>query len=110
LTDITRPAPRCPECDGERFWYGSVEFWVGGSFHGSDDNLNVAVCGSCGYSSLYLQNMRDFRHALGSAGIEPPASDIADAPGALAASQPPDRAEIKAFRKAVRKQKKVKDA
>jgi hypothetical protein len=110
LTDITRPAPRCPECDGERFWYGSVEFWVGGSFHGSDDNLNVAVCGSCGYSSLYLQNMRDFRHALASAGIEPPASDIADAPGALAASQPPDRAEIKAFRKAVRKQKKAKDA
>ncbi|HEY1821380.1 MAG TPA: hypothetical protein VGG83_15760 [Trebonia sp.] len=26
--DMTRPAPSCPECGGERFWYGSVEFWV----------------------------------------------------------------------------------
>jgi predicted nucleic-acid-binding Zn-ribbon protein len=109
LTDITRPAPPCPECGGERVWYGSVEFWVGGSSHRADDNLNAAVCGNCGYSSLYLQNMQDLRRALASAGMDSPAGDIADAPGALAASRPPDRVEIKAFRKAVRKQMKSKD-
>lgn len=105
VDDITRPAPDCPECGGTRYWYGGVEFWVGGRSHGADDYLNAAVCGDCGYSSLYLQNMTEFRLALASLGVGPPARDLADAPGALAASPEPDRAEIKAFRKAVRKQR-----
>jgi predicted nucleic-acid-binding Zn-ribbon protein len=103
--DITRPAPPCPECGGTRFWYGSVEFWVGGTSRGANDHLNAAVCSNCGYSSLYLQNMPEFRQALATMGFGPPAADLGDAPGMLAAS-PPDRSEIRAFRKAVRRQKK----
>ena len=63
--DLTRPAPPCPECGGARFWYGSVEFWVGGTSHGANDQLNAAVCGNCGYSSLYLQNMPGISSGLG---------------------------------------------
>jgi hypothetical protein len=85
-----------------RFWYGSVEFWVGGTSHGADDHLNAAVCGNCGYSSLYLQNMAQFRHVLG---FGPPVADLADAPGAPSTG-PQDRTEVRAFRKAVRRQKK----
>lgn len=103
---MTRPAPPCPECGGARYWYGSVEFWVGGSSRSADDYLNAAVCGNCGYSSLYLQNMPGFRQTLAAMGSAPPAGDLGDAPGMLAASGPPDRAEIQAFRKALRKQKK----
>ena len=103
--DITRPAPPCPECGGARFWYGSVEFWVGGTSHGADDQLNAAVCGNCGYSSLYLQNMPEFRRALASMGSGPPTGDPADAPGTMTSGRP-DRAEIQAFRKALRKERK----
>ena len=103
--DITRPAPPCPECGGARFWYGSVEFWVGGTGRGSNDYLNAAVCGNCGYSSLYLQNMPEFRQALAAMGFGPLSADLEDAPGMLAAS-PPDRSKVQAFRKAFRKQKK----
>jgi predicted nucleic-acid-binding Zn-ribbon protein len=100
---MRRPAPPCPECGGARFWYGSVEFWVGGSVHGSNDQLNVAVCGNCGYSSLYLQNMTEFRQALANMGTAPPSGSVADAPGVIADASP-DRSEIKAFRRAARKQ------
>ena len=103
--DLTRPAPPCPECGGARFWYGSVEFWVGGTSHGANDQLNAAVCGNCGYSSLYLQNMPAFRQALAT-GFAPPAADPGDAPGWSAASGPTDRSEVRAFRRAVRKQHK----
>jgi len=58
--DITQSAPNCPECGGERFWYGSVELWVGGGTHRDNDNLKAAVCSNCGYSSLYLQDMPKF--------------------------------------------------
>jgi hypothetical protein len=103
--DMTRPAPPCPECGGARYWYGSVEFWVGGSSHSANDNLNVAACGNYGCSSLYLQNMPGFRQALAAMGVAPPAGDLGEAPGTLAAD-PPDRAEIQAFRKAIRRQKR----
>ena len=102
--DTTRPAPPCPECGGARYWYGSVEFWVGGNSRSANDQLNAAVCGTCGYSSLYLHDMAGFRQAL-VMGSAPPAGDLGDAPGMLAAG-PRDRAEKKAFRKAVREQKK----
>jgi len=65
--DITSPAPPCPECGGARFWYGSVELWVAGGTHRNEDNLNAAVCSSCGYSSLYLQNMPKFQQDLAAA-------------------------------------------
>jgi predicted nucleic-acid-binding Zn-ribbon protein len=103
--DMNRLPPPCPECGGARYWYGSVEFWVGGSTHASADNLQAAVCGDCGYSSLYLQNMPDFRRKLAAMGVDTPAGDPAEAPGMLAAT-PPDRAEVRAFRKAVRQQRK----
>jgi len=105
MTDITRPAPRCPECGGARFWYGSVEFWVGGTSHSGTDNLNAAVCGNCGYSGLYLQNMAGFRQALASLGYGPPAGDPEDAVSTdPPATSPPDHSEVRAFRKAFRKQ------
>jgi predicted nucleic-acid-binding Zn-ribbon protein len=69
--DMTSPAPPCPECGGARFWYGSVEFWVGGTSHRSDDRLDAAVCGDCGYSSLYLANMAGLRQALASGSGQP---------------------------------------
>jgi predicted nucleic-acid-binding Zn-ribbon protein len=106
--DISREAPACPECGGARYWYGSVEFWVGGSTHSSTDNLQAAVCGDCGYSSLYLENVPDFRRALAAKGADTPAGDPQQAPGMLAAA-PPDRAEIRAFRKATRRQRKSGD-
>jgi predicted nucleic-acid-binding Zn-ribbon protein len=90
--DITSPAPPCPECGGARFWYGTVEFWVGGTSRSDDDCLNAAVCGNCGYSSLYLANMSGLREAL--------ARGSGQLPG------PPDRSELRAFAKALRKQKK----
>jgi hypothetical protein len=101
--DLARPAPPCPECGGARFWYGSVEFWVGGT-HRADDQLNAAVCGNCGYSSLYLQNLPAFRQALAKAGMGPRNADHGTALGPSAAVGPPDRSEVRAFRKAARKQ------
>lgn len=77
--DTNRPAPPCPECGGARFWYGNVEFWVGGGAHHSDDNLNAAVCGDCGYSSMYLQSMTRFRQHLAKMGLRP-AEALADPP------------------------------
>jgi predicted nucleic-acid-binding Zn-ribbon protein len=103
--DMTRPAPPCPECGGARYWYGSVEFWVGGTSHSGSDQLNAAVCGNCGYSSLYLQNMPGFRQALATMDAAPSDGDPGDAPGTRAAGLP-DRSEIRAFRKAVRKHRK----
>jgi predicted nucleic-acid-binding Zn-ribbon protein len=100
---MTRPAPPCPECGGARYWYGSVELWVGGTSHRSDDNLDAAVCGNCGYSSLYLQNMPRFRQALAAMGGAPAVDG--DAPDLLT-DGPRDRAEKKAFRKSVRQNKK----
>lgn len=105
---MSREAPACPECGGARYWYGSVEFWVGGGTHSPDDNLVAAVCGSCGYSSLYLQNMPAFRRTLAAMDADTPAGDPEQAPGMLATARP-DRAEIRAFRKAVRKQRKSGD-
>jgi predicted nucleic-acid-binding Zn-ribbon protein len=102
---MTPTAPPCPECGGARHWYGSVELWVGGTSHRADDNLNAAVCGNCGYSGLYLQNMPGFRQALAAMGAAPAGEDLGDAPGMLA-DGPRDRSEGKAFRKAVRNQKK----
>jgi predicted nucleic-acid-binding Zn-ribbon protein len=111
LPDMTRPAPACPECGGTRYWYGSVEFWVGGRSRSDDDTLNAAVCGNCGYSSLYLQNMAAFRQTLTRMGVASPAGDPGDAPGASAASPegmsvPRDRAGRRAFHKALREQLK----
>ena len=108
---MTRPAPPCPECGGVRYWYGNVEFWVGGGRRGKDDNLDAAVCGDCGYSSLYLQNMAGFRKALTQMGVVPPAGDPGDAsvPSAVSPagpSIPQDRAGRRAFRKALREQLK----
>jgi hypothetical protein len=111
--NMTRPAPPCPECGGVRYWYGSVEFWVGNG-RSPDDNLNAAVCGDCGYSSLYLQKLPEFRQALAARSAAPPAGDPAappagdpkDAPGLLAGG-PADPAEKRAFRKAVREQHKA---
>jgi predicted nucleic-acid-binding Zn-ribbon protein len=102
---MTRPAPPCPECGGARYWYGSVEFWVGGSSHSANDNLYAAVCGNCGYSGLYLQNMPGLRQAVAAMGVAPAGEDLGDAPGMLA-DGPQNRSEIKAFRKSVRKHKK----
>ena len=102
--DLARPAPPCPECGGRRFWYGSVEFWVGGTSHGANDQLNAAVCGNCGYSSLYLQNMPAFRQALAKAGIGPRNPDHGHAPAPPVEVGPPDRSEVRAFRKAARRQ------
>lgn len=110
MPDITRPAPPCPECGGARYWYGSVEFWVGGGAHSADDNLNAAVCGDCGYSSLYLQNMAGFRQTLARMGAVPPTGGPEDAPGPSVSpagpSMPRDRAGKRAFRKARREQLK----
>jgi predicted nucleic-acid-binding Zn-ribbon protein len=85
---INRPAPRCPECGGERTWYGNVELWRGNS-RGSDDYLDVAACGNCGYSSLYLRNLPS-----------------ADGESALLPGARPSREEIRAFAKSTREQKK----
>lgn len=103
--NMTRPAPPCPECGGVRYWYGSVEFWVGNG-RSSDDNLNAAVCGDCGYSSLYLQKLPEFRQALAAGSAAPPATNPADASGLLAGG-PADPAEKRAFRQAVREQHKA---
>lgn len=103
--NMTRPAPPCPECGGVRYWYGSVEFWVGNG-RSSDDNLNAAVCGDCGYSSLYLRKLSEFRQALAAKSAAPPAGDPQDAPGPLAGG-PADPAEKRAFRNAVREQHKA---
>ena len=103
--DITRPAPPCPECGGARYWYGNIEFWVGGGRHGRNDNLNAAVCSNCGYSSLYFQNMPEFHQALAKMGLGPLAGDPAGAQGMTAAS-PPDRSESQASRRSFRKQNK----
>jgi predicted nucleic-acid-binding Zn-ribbon protein len=102
MTDITRPAPRCPECGGARFWYGSVEFWVTGTTHSRDDHLNVAVCSNCGYSSVYLQNMPKFRQDLTKMGFSPP---VEERPGTAGINQvaatPQERPEIRAIREAL---------
>jgi predicted nucleic-acid-binding Zn-ribbon protein len=79
MMDITRPAPPCPECGGARYWYGNVEFWVGGGSRRGDDNLNAAVCSNCGYSSLYLQSMSRFHQNLAKKGLGPLTGDPADA-------------------------------
>lgn len=81
MADITRPAPRCPECGGMRFWYGKVEYWLTSISHGSGEHLNLAVCSNCGYSSAYLQNMEKFRQDLTRMGLNPPAPQPANTSG-----------------------------
>jgi predicted nucleic-acid-binding Zn-ribbon protein len=73
--DVNNPAPPCPECGGARFWYGRVEFWIDGTSRRGNNDLNAAVCSECGYTSLYLQNMPEFRKALAKLGIDPPAAN-----------------------------------
>jgi len=101
MTSITRPAPLCPECGGTRFWYGSVEFWVTGTTHIGGDNLDVAVCSNCGYSSVYLQNMPKFRQDLTRMGFSPP---VEERPGTAGinpvAATPQEGPEIRAIREA----------
>jgi predicted nucleic-acid-binding Zn-ribbon protein len=76
--DINRPAPRCPECGGVRFWYGEIIFRVTAIRHSTSDGLNVAVCSNCGYSSIYLQNMGKFRQDLTQLGFGPPVGERPD--------------------------------
>jgi hypothetical protein len=50
--------------------------------------------------------MSEFRRALAAAGSGSHNADPGDAPGMSAAAGPPDRSEVRAFRKAIRKQHK----
>jgi hypothetical protein len=109
MTDITRPAPCCPECGGVRFWYGSVEFWVTGTTHGPNDHLNIAVCSNCGYSSAYLQNMPKFRQDLTRMGFSLPLEEHSgSADSNPVATTPQERPEIRAIREALRLGDKMK--